>query len=73
MKMYKNLGGNSNIKCYEIGDDYIAVIFFGTPKIYRYTYASAGNYHVENMKELAERGIGLNSYIMNNTRFLYEK
>jgi hypothetical protein len=73
MQMYKNLGGDSNIKCYEIGNDYIDVIFYGTAKTYRYSYASAGRHHVEQMKKLAEQGIGLNSYIMRNTRLLYER
>lgn len=73
MQMYKNLGGNSNIRCYEIGDDYIDVIFYGTAKTYRYSYASAGRQHVEQMKRLAQQGMGLNSYIMTNAHFLYER
>lgn len=72
MKSYKNLGSNSNIRCYEIGFDYIDVEFYGTGRIYRYSYRSAGRIHVENMKILAEKGIGLNSYIMRNARKLYE-
>ena len=73
MQMYKNLGGDSNIKCYEIGNDYIDVIFYGTAKTYRYSYASAGGQNVERMKRLAQQGEGLNSYIMNYARFSYER
>ena len=73
MQMYKNLGGDSNIKCYEIGEDYIDVIFYGTAKTYRYSYASAGRQKVEQMKKFAQQGEGLNSYIMNYTRFSYER
>lgn len=73
MQMYKNLGGDSNIKCYEIGNDYIDVIFYGTAKTYRYSYASAGRQKVEQMKRLAQQGEGLNSYIIKNARLLYER
>ena len=73
MQAYLNRNGNSNVKCYEIGNNYIDVCFFGTPKTYRYSYASAGRNHVEQMKILARKGSGLNSYIMNNVRFAYEK
>ena len=48
-------------------------VFFGTAKTYRYSYASAGEHHVEQMKVLAQNGCGLNSYIMRNVRFSYEK
>lgn len=35
---YKNLRGNSNVFAYEIGDNYISVIFNGTRKVYRYSF-----------------------------------
>lgn len=73
MQKYLNRNGNSNVECYEIGNTYIDVCFFGTPKTYRYSYTSAGQYHVEQMKILARNGCGLNSYIMRNVRFAYEK
>lgn len=73
MQRYLNLGGNSNIEGYEIGDNYISVKFHGTSKIYTYSYASAGEEHVENMKMLARQGSGLNSYIMRNVRNNYER
>lgn len=73
MNLYGNLNGNSNVEAYQIGNDYIDVKFGGTAKIYRYSYSSAGMSHVETMKKLARQGYGLNSYIMKNVRFGYEK
>jgi len=69
---YRNIGGDSNVESYEIGADYISVKFFGTPKIYTYSYKKAGFHHVEAMKALAVAGDGLNSYINTNCKFLYD-
>ncbi len=63
MEQYLNLGGNSNVKAYSIGQDYIDVVF-GRGARYRYSYRSAGIDKVEQMKMLARKGVGLNSYIM---------
>ncbi len=62
MENYTNLGGNSNVSGYEIGDDWIRVQF-GDGSIYRYTYASTGRDDIETMKNLAHSGQGLNSFI----------
>ena len=72
MQRYKDLNHDSNVEAYTIGPDYIDVKFKGTAKVYRYSYQSAGREHVENMKVLAERGDGLNSYIMRNVKYNYE-
>ena len=72
MQTYKNLGGNTNIACFSIGEDYIDVQF-QDGSVYRYSYQSAGSYKIEKMKELAMRGYGLNSYIMRQVRYNYEK
>jgi hypothetical protein len=72
MEQYKNLGGNSNVRAYSIGRDYIDVVF-GSGAIYRYSYRSAGITKVEQMKVLARQGLGLNSYIMRNARKDYER
>lgn len=72
MERYLNLGGNSNVEAYSIHATYIDIKFRGTSKIYRYSYASAGKSLVEEAKELAERGYGLNSFIMNYMRYSYE-
>lgn len=71
MQIYKNLGGNSNVSAFELGDNYIDVQFNGGA-IYRYSYMSAGVFKVDEMKRLALQGYGLNSYIMRNVRMDYE-
>jgi hypothetical protein len=62
MEPYKNLGGDSNVIAYEIGDDWIKVQFRHSPT-YTYTYQSAGQDTIERMKSLAIAGHGLNSYM----------
>ena len=72
MEQYLNLGGNSNVKAYSIGQDDIDVVF-GRGASYRYSYRSAGIDKVEQMKMLAKKGVGLNSYIMRYAKMDYEK
>ena len=62
MESYKNLGGDSGVVGYEIGQTEIKVQFRDRT-IYLYTSQSAGPERVEHMKQLAEAGRGLNSYI----------
>ena len=71
MQIYNNLGGNSGVHAYHIGEDYIEVQF-NTGKIYRYSYMKAGKEKVERMKFLAKQGNGLNSYIMRYARYDYD-
>lgn len=70
---YLNLNGDSGVESYYIEDDNIKVVFKSSKKIYKYSYASAGIYHVEEMKNLAINGQGLNSYINLNCKMLYDK
>lgn len=64
MAIYLNLNGDSGISEYDIGTDYIVIHFRnGRERHYRYDYASAGKTAVEQMKILAQRGCGLNSYV----------
>ena len=69
---YKNLDGNSQITSYEIGPNYIKLKFQGKFRVYFYTYKKAGVSHVERMKELAEEGRGLGSYVNKYMSDLYE-
>lgn len=69
---YRNLSGTSGVAAYEIGTDYILVMFT-TGRIYRYSHQRAGSYHVSNMKNSATAGHGLNSYINRYARLLYDK
>jgi hypothetical protein len=68
MQNYANRGGDSNVQSFENGSDYITVEFGGNGRYttYKYTYASAGQNMVEEMKSLALAGHGLNSYISSN-------
>ncbi len=67
MDTYKNLGGNSGVDAYEIGPDFIKVQF-SDGSVYMYTYASAGPGNIEQMKQLAINGQGLNSFISTTVR-----
>ena len=61
MQRYKN-SVNSGVLAFDIGDDRIKVKFLdGT--IYLYTYQSAGEENIEQMKLLAEKGKGLTTFI----------
>jgi hypothetical protein len=62
MPAYKNISGNSGIRSYGIGPDYIKVVF-KDGGVYLYTFKSTGVKHVTNMMELAMHGKGLTSYI----------
>ena len=62
MTPYANFGGNSGIVAYSIEAVSIEILFKDRAR-YLYTYASAGENCVEQMKELATQGSGLNSYI----------
>jgi len=70
MIRYANKGGNSGIYAYEIQDDGIIVQFSSNAK-YLYNYSSAGASKIEEMKRLATKGKGLNSYIMENVKKVF--
>ena len=53
---------NSGIAAYEVGDDFIR-IQFTSGSIYLYTYDSADEADIEEMKELAKDGEGLTRFI----------
>lgn len=58
-------GKLSSIIGYEYGDDYITVYFRAGAK-YTYTIQSCGQFHINNMKHLADSKHGLNTYITRN-------
>lgn len=67
MTPYKNLSEESGVLAYEILSEGIRVQFVGKD-IYYYSYSAPGAAHVEKMKELAEKGRGLATYISQNIR-----
>ena len=71
MQSYADIDGDSGVHGFEISDTSITVWFTGTQKPYTYSYLSAGQHHVEQMKRLAFAGDGLNSYINKNVKFKY--
>ena len=62
MKRYGNRHGNSGIVAYEDEPDFIR-IQFTSGSVYLYTYDSADEDDIEEMKELAREGNGLNRFI----------
>lgn len=72
MERYRNIDGDSGVSAYEIGMDFIHVQF-STGATYLYTYSSAGLENIEQMKILARKGDGLNSFIRTTVRKLYAR
>jgi hypothetical protein len=70
MERYKNLNGNSGIMSYDIGRDSIIVMFRGG-HTYLYNYVVTGKVHIEKMKKLARKGIGLSTYISRHVKDRY--
>ena len=70
MERYRNTGGNSGIKAFEIGEDSI-IVQFNDGGTYLYNYESTGMLKIENMKNLAMNGRGLNSYISTTVKKSY--
>lgn len=73
MQPYADIDGDSNVRAFEIGPEWIDVYFHGTARSYRYSYSTCGRDHCEQLKALAVAGNGLNSYIMRNVKYLYER
>ncbi len=73
MKIRYNHYGKSSIAWFEIGTDFIRVKFYNKIKIYQYSYnGRAGKKHVDELKRLAMKGKGLNSYIQLNVKYKYD-
>lgn len=66
MTLYKNRSLKSPVVAYEFADDSITIKFIDG-SVYLYTYESAGNANVEQLKKYALIGHGLNGFL---TRFL---
>ena len=71
MQNYNNSVGGSNVIGYEIGNDFI-IVQFKDYKTYKYSYSRAGSSHVDQMKQLAIQGYGLNTYINKYVKKLYD-
>ena len=73
MQRYADINNDSGVIGYEISATSITVWFDGTVRPYTYSYAVAGQNHVEKMKQLAQSGDGLNAYINYNVKFKYDR
>jgi hypothetical protein len=71
MERYRNLSGTSGVVAYRIADEAI-VVRFTDGGTYVYSYASAGEGNVEEMKRLARAGRGLSTFISRNVQDAYE-
>ena len=71
MKRYKDIAGNSGVTAYDITPESISVEF-NHDAVYRYTYTSAGKRNIEKMKQLADEGKGLSTYISQHVKDKYE-
>ena len=70
MENYKNVYGNSGVRAYQISSDSIS-IKFSDGSTYVYTYESTGWQSIEIMKELAQKGVGLTTFINQRVRNKY--
>lgn len=71
MIRHQNLSGISGVDAYDIGDDYIKILFVGG-ETYLYSYDTPGEAHVKAMTELAKKGAGLSTYIAQHVRDDYD-
>jgi hypothetical protein len=71
MTSYKNLSLSSGVTAYEIAADSITVRF-KSGDTYVYGYETPGRDAVEAMKILADKGIGLSTYISKVIRGRYQ-
>lgn len=72
MERYSDIDRDSGVVKYEAGSDFIRVQFSDGSQ-YLYTYSSAGRHHIERMKQLAQRGDGLNAYINKHAKKAYQR
>ena len=72
MQRYADTDHDSGVSHFEIDDTSITVLFKSNSKSYRYSYGKAGMHHVEQMKRLARAGDGLNEYINDHVKKLYD-
>lgn len=59
---YRNIGGNSGVSEYDSGVDWF-LIKFKDGSLYLYTHKSTLPEHIYRMRQLAESGSGLNTYV----------
>ena len=71
MIKYNNLSGKSGVSHYEIVGDEIRVKFKTNSRHYIYNSQKPGKSHVDKMIELAQAGLGLDTYITQHVKKRY--
>jgi hypothetical protein len=71
MKRYRTADNDTGVIAYEIAKDSVT-IKFRDGSVYIYTDKSAGPAAIAEMKILAEKGVGLTTYINQHVRNLYQ-
>jgi len=61
----------AGIHQFEIGADYIVILFHNASYTYKFTYESAGKVAVEVMKQMARQGKGLSTFISTQVKDKY--
>ncbi|MCF8278325.1 MAG: hypothetical protein K9J17_16475 [Flavobacteriales bacterium] len=72
MEPYKNNSGSSIVVAYQLKANGIAVKFTDGG-IYEYDEKHTGKQHIKHMKQFAEAGEGLGTYIQTVTKYGYSK
>jgi len=72
MEKYRGIDHDLGVLEYEYSDDWIK-IKFNDGSVYEYMSGKAGQDNIEKMKQLADKGNGLNSFIYRNVRFKYSR
>jgi hypothetical protein len=72
MKPYRDKRGKSGVSAYETGPDFI-IVRFKSGDTYLYGASRPGPYDVAMMKQLAESGEGLSTYISQYVNDRYEQ
>jgi hypothetical protein len=70
MHPYGRPDRDQGVVAYETGDDFIRLLFVDG-SVYLYNAQQPGAKHVDEMKELAERGEGLTTYVNRFVRKAY--
>ena len=72
MQRYADIDRDSGVMGFDIGNTSITIYFKKANRPYVYSYRGAGMHHVEMMKKLAAAGDGLNEYINDHVKKLYD-
>jgi hypothetical protein len=71
-RRYRNLSGDSGVRGYAVGPDFIDV-WFKDNEVYRYDARKPGARHVAAMVRLAQAGKGLATYINQHVQKNYAR